>query len=145
MGRRRGNTSIRKTQYRSGLEGVTAEWLRFRGIDPQYECMKIQYTVPEKVHNYTPDFVLPNGIIIETKGILDSDDRAKHLLIKDQWPDLDIRFVFSRSATPLYKGSPTTYAGWCRKYGFLFADRTIPDDWIDEPCKSKTTRKSSSS
>lgn len=145
MGRTRGNASFRKSKYRSGLEGVTAEWLRVRGIPVRYETLKIEYIVPEKAHKYTPDFILPNGIIIETKGVLDSDDRAKHLLIKDQWPDLDIRFVFSRSATPLYKGSPTTYAGWCRKYGFRFADRIIPDEWINEPCKSKTTRKSSSS
>lgn len=142
---------LRKTprhKFRSGLEGVTAEWLRVRGVDFKYESFKIEYLVPAKTHKYTPDFLLPNGIIIETKGIFDSADRAKHILIKDQYPDLDIRFVFSKSSAPLYKGSPSTYASWCKKYGFKYADRVIPDDWINEPCKastSKTSRKSNSS
>lgn len=134
--------------FRSGLEGVTAEWLRVRGIDFKYESFKIDYIVPTKAHKYTPDFLLPNGIVVETKGVFDSSDRAKHLLIKAQHPEYDIRFVFSNSNSPLYKGSPSTYASWCRKYGFQFADRTIPEDWINEPCKtstSKTSRKSNSS
>ena len=54
--------------YRSGLEVDTAQWLEARGIDGQYEKMVIIYTVPTKTHRYTPDFTLPNGIIIETKG-----------------------------------------------------------------------------
>lgn len=129
-------------QFRSGLEGVTAEWLRSRGIDPQYEKIKIKYTKPASSHTYTPDFILPNGIIVETKGVFDSTDRAKHLLVREQHPELDIRFVFTRSASPLYKGSPTSYAQWCDKNGFKFADRTIPSEWIKEerkPCKTLST------
>ena len=62
-------------KYRSGLEGITAEWLRSRGIDPQYEAIKLKYTKPESPHTYTPDFILPNGIIIETKGVFDAADK----------------------------------------------------------------------
>lgn len=139
---KRGKT-LRKSnviKFKSGLEGVTAEWLRVQGVEALYEPIKIEYTIPEKVHRYTPDFLLPNGILIETKGIFDSTDRAKHLLVRDQYPDLDLRFIFSRSATPLYKGSPSTYATWCRKYGFLFADRVIPKEWLKEPCKLTLTQ-----
>src|ERR1051326_3234886 len=60
-----------------------------------YELRTIEYTKPSKVHKYKPDFVLPNGIIVEGKGIFEADDREKMLLIKDQYPDLDIRLVFS--------------------------------------------------
>ena len=60
---------------------------------------------------YTPDFVLPNGIILETKGQFISDDRRKHKLIKQQHPDLDIRFVFTNSKSKLSRGQrqPTAF------------------------------------
>jgi hypothetical protein len=74
-----------------------------------------------------------NGIIIETKGIFDSDDRKKHMLIKEQHPELDIRFVFSNAQTKLYKKSPTSYADWCIKNGFIYADKVIPTAWFNEP------------
>jgi hypothetical protein len=48
-------------------------------------------------------------------------------------PLLDIRFVFSRSASPIRKGSKTTYAAWCDKLGIPFADKLVPQAWIDEP------------
>ena len=50
---------------------------------------------------YKPDFVLPNGIIIETKGQFLSSDRTKHKLIAKQNPLLDIRFVFSNPNTKI--------------------------------------------
>lgn len=91
----------------------------------------IRYSKPESHHRYTPDFPL-RPIIIETKGRFLSADRKKHELIKEQHPDLDIRFVFTRSATCISKTSKTTYADWCRKRGFQFADKVIPPDWIKE-------------
>lgn len=103
------------------------------GVAYRYEAVKLRYTKPETKHTYTPDFVLPNGIIVESKGLFDADDRKKHELIKKQHPALDIRFVFSRSASPIRKGSKTTYAAWCAKLGFPFADKLIPQAWLDEP------------
>lgn len=120
------------TTYRSGLEDKVAAQLRDAEIDAKYEEYQIPYEIPASLHHYTPDFVLPNGIIIETKGVFDVDDRKKHLLIKKQYPKLDIRFVFSSSKTHIYKGSKTTYADWCNKYGFKFADKWIPDTWLRE-------------
>ena len=118
--------------YRSGLEDKVAAQLRDADIDAKYEEYQIPYEIPASPHTYTPDFVLPNGIIIETKGVFDVDDRKKHLLIQKQYPKLDIRFVFSSSKTHIYKGSKTTYADWCEKYGFKYADKWIPDKWLRE-------------
>lgn len=125
-----------KHGYRSGLEKTIAAQLEAAGLEVKYESMRVGYTKPSSEHKYTPDFPLPNGIIIETKGIFSADDRAKHLLVKAQHPQLDIRFVFSRSKSPLYKGSPTTYAAWCEKHGFLYADKVIPQAWLNEPKKT---------
>ena len=93
--------------------------------------MKLLNKVNE-TRKYTPDFRLPNGIIVETKGRFISDDRKKHLLVQQQHPDLDIRFVFSNSKAKLNKGAKSTYADWCIKHGFLYADKTIPEEWLNE-------------
>jgi hypothetical protein len=121
--------------YRSGLEEAVAEQLRQAGVTAEYEQEKIPYVTPATPHKYTPDFRLPNGIYIETKGRFETADRKKHLLIKDQHPGLDIRFVFTRSKTTISKASKTTYAMWCEKYGFQYADKWIPDAWLKEKLK----------
>lgn len=123
-----------KNGYRSGLEDTVAERLEAQGIPAKdlYETIKIKYQQPSKVRTYTPDFPLPNGIIVETKGRFTTADRQKHLLVKEQHPDLDIRFVFSNSNTKINKKSKTTYADWCLKHGFRFADKLVPPEWLDE-------------
>lgn len=136
--------------YRSGLESGAGRWLEEQGVDALYEDPDsvIRYTKPAKVHRYTPDFVLPNGIIIETKGMFDSADRGKHLLIREQFPHLDIRFIFTYPNARIGKKSVTTYADWCngknpKKYTFLFAKAPtkaqarngvawVPLNWIHE-------------
>ena len=117
--------------YRSGLEVGLAEALTHVGIDGEYEQHKIKYTKPATNHTYTPDFRSPNGIFIETKGRFVAEDRKKHILIKDQHPELDIRFVFQNSKNKIRKGSNTTYADWCEKHGFQYADKTIPETWLN--------------
>lgn len=82
--------------------------------------------------------MLPNGIIIEAKGIFDATDRAKHLLIKAQYPHLDIRFVFSNAKAKIYKGSKTTLAAWCEKNGYQYATKEIPAKWFKEKPKDTT-------
>lgn len=126
-----------KYGFRSGLEKAVAEQLSSKGIEVRYEhpddC--IRYNVPEKISKYTPDFVLTKTsgepLIIETKGRFLTADRQKHLLIKNQF-NHDIRFVFSNSRQKIGKGSKTTYAMWCEKYGFQYADRYIPEAWLNE-------------
>ena len=116
--------------YRSGLEDDLDSSLKRRGVDGEYEQHKIKYVKPETQHTYTPDFRLPNGIFIETKGRFVVEDRKKHVLIKQQHPELDIRFVFQNSRNKLRKGSKTTYADCCIKNGFLYADKDIPVEWF---------------
>lgn len=108
------------------------------GIKATYEKHKLTYLIPATEHKYTPDFVLPNGIIIEAKGLFETEDRQKHLLIKKQYPHLEIRFVFSNPNTKIYKGSKTSYADWCKKYGYKYATRYIPDDWLKDAKKYPT-------
>ena len=125
-------TSISKG-YRSGLEEKVAQDLIEAGVDFSFERLVIRYLKPSKESRYTPDFVLHhNSIIIETKGRFLTADRQKHLLVKAQHPQHDIRFVFSRSMERISKKSTTTYADWCRKHGFLFADKSIPLEWLKE-------------
>jgi hypothetical protein len=97
----------------------------------RYEELVIEWE-DLRYRTYTPDFQLDNGIIIETKGMFDSEDRRKHLEVKKQHPELDIRFVFSNAKGKLYKGSKTSYADWCDKNGFLWAHRVIPESWLKQ-------------
>jgi len=118
--------------FRSGLEDTVAQQLRAKGIDPQYEKHKIEYVKPARKSTYTPDFLLPNGIFIETKGRFATEDRQKHLLVKQQHPDIDLRFVFSNSRQRISKTSKTTYQDWCERHGFKYADKFIPKEWLEE-------------
>lgn len=134
-------------QFKSKLERVNANFLEEHGVDFLYEPKegKISYLVPASKHTYTPDLILKTRtsgsiIIVETKGIWDYADRYKHALIKRVYPSLDIRFVFTRSATKTSKGAKQTYADICEGRGrglfrgvtWQYADKKIPIEWIDE-------------
>ena len=128
---KKSNASGLKYGYRSGLEDRISEQLKSLNVLFKYEEFKIQYEVNE-IRTYTPDFELPNGIIIESKGRFVAADRKKHLTVKRQYPKLDIRFVFSNSKAKINKGSKTSYAEWCQRHGYLYADKLIPEQWIKE-------------
>lgn len=119
--------------YRSGLEKINQEYMKSLGVKYGYESRKVPFVEPAKNRSYTPDFFLKNGIIIETKGRFLSSDRKKHLLVKEQHPKLEIRFVFSNGKSPIYKGSKTTNAKWAEKHGFKWAEKLIPESWMREP------------
>ena len=125
-----------KHGYRSGLEHKVSVYLTERKHKYGYECLKIEWE-DLAYRTYTPDFILNNGIIIETKGRFLAIDRRKHLAIKKQHPQLDIRFVFENSRRKLSKGAKSTYGEWCNKYGFRYYDRIIPEDWLKEKGKNK--------
>ncbi len=131
--------AAKKYGYRSGLEQKVSDYLNERNVKYGYECIKIEWE-DLAYRTYTPDFVLDNGIIIETKGLFTAADRRKHLAIKKQHPTLDIRFVFTNSNSKLRKGAKSTYAEWCIKKGFRYYDRIIPEDWLKE--KGKNTHPS---
>jgi hypothetical protein len=121
-----------KYGVRSGLEADNCKHLEDKGIPYEYEKHKIKWE-DHQWRSYTPDFVLDsNGIIVETKGRFVAADRRKHLKVKEQYPKLDIRFVFTNSKTKINKGSKTSYGDWCKRHGFQYADKVIPDSWLLE-------------
>lgn len=130
-----------KYGFRSGLEERISQELQDTGCCFTYEEEAIHYVKPARNSKYTPDFIIqkrPDGtckdrpLVIESKGRFLTADRQKHLLIKDQHPDIDIRFVFSNSRQRISKQSKTTYAMWCEKHGFKYADGSVPDEWLRE-------------
>jgi hypothetical protein len=125
-----GSWVARKYGFKSGLEENISIQIESKGLEVKYESEKVAYTIPASQHTYNPDFKLPNGIFIETKGRFVAADRKKHLLVKQQNPNLDIRFVFSNSKNKISKNSKTTYADWCEKNGFKYADKVIPENWF---------------
>jgi len=125
-----------KYGYRSGLEHQLSLYLDEHKVKYDYENIKIEWE-DLAYRTYTPDFILYNGIIIETKGRFLAADRRKHVAIKKQHPKLDIRFVFTNSRAKLSKGAKSSYAEWCIKHGFRYYDRIIPEDWLKEKGKNK--------
>jgi hypothetical protein len=137
-------------EYRSGLEREAAAKLTQAGVPFAFEGQWIRYTVPEREAKYLPDFSFTGcPIIIEPKGRFGGvfkfrgrqaapskdaavKERQKFVLLKEQHPELDIRFIFSRASTPIYKGSKTTYGKWATDHGFKWAEKVIPDAWIAE-------------
>jgi|TARA_B100000214_G_scaffold364017_1_gene330131 hypothetical protein len=128
--------TARKYGYRSGLEIKISDLLKEQRVKFKYEPFKIEWE-DLAYRTYTPDFVLFNGVIIETKGQFTASDRRKHLAIKKQHPKLDIRFVFENSRRKLRKGAKSTYGEWCERYDFIYYDRIIPEAWIKEKGKDK--------
>jgi len=125
-----------KYGYRSGLEHKLSEYLDSLKHEYDYESIKIEWE-DLTYRTYTPDFILSNGIIVETKGRFITADRKKHLCIQKQHPALDIRFVFTNSRNKLSKGAKSTYGQWCIKHGFRYYDRIIPEDWLKEKGSNK--------
>jgi hypothetical protein len=119
----------RNAGYRSKFELFLAKKLIQNKIKFEYEKKKITY-VP-KIRTYTPDFYIPaTNIYIEAKGEFDKADRVKMALVKEQHKDLDIRMVFMNARNKIYKGSKTTYADWCLKHNYRWAEKVIPMEWL---------------
>tara|TARA_R110000737_G_scaffold163419_1_gene191009 strand:- start:1053 stop:1466 length:414 start_codon:yes stop_codon:yes gene_type:complete len=120
--------------YKSGLEDDNATLIKEKTGSVAYETKKIPW-LDSKQRSYRPDFILPNGIIIETKGYFTAADRRKHVEVTKQHPDLDIRFVFTNPKTYYSKKTTAnrkTYADWCQSNGYQYAAKLIPEEWFDE-------------
>ena len=128
MPKKKKRTSLQQT-FRSDFERTISLQLKKLRIAYKYESLVIEY---KRLSTYTPDFILPNGIIIETKGRWVSEDRTKHLLVKQQHPHLDIRLLFMNAYNKIRKGSKTTYALWCEKKGLIYAHKQIPTSWLSQ-------------
>jgi hypothetical protein len=124
-------SAVNKNAFRSGLEDKLQKYLSENGVSYKYETTKIQWE-DRMFRRYTPDFILPNGIIIEAKGLFTPDDRRKHKEINKQHPNLEIRFIFENSKRKIAKNSKTTYADWCDKLNIKWADKLMPLEWAEE-------------
>lgn len=120
--------------------------LKNKGVDFAYEAETFKYTVEVphtyckecgdkpalKTARYTPDFRLPNGIIVESKGRWTSEDRKKIAAMYEQYPDMDLRMLF-KSNNWLTKNHKESYSSWCDKRGIRYhVGNIIPQEWIDE-------------
>ena len=116
------------SKFRSGLEKQVADLLSELGVSYEYESKKISYVIQ---HHYTPDFILPNHVILECKGYWDAADRRKIKTIKKDNPDIDLRMVFQAPFNTISKKSKPTYAQWCDNLGIPWTSFTnIPLDWL---------------
>ena len=118
--------------FRSKFEQKVASALTDAGATFNYEESVIRFEQPAKARRYTPDFILPNGIILEVKGFLSRDDRMKHKWIKEQHPNFDIRFVFMNPNTRISKLSKTRYREWAEKLNYPWCcGPQIPQEWLN--------------
>lgn len=117
-------------RYRSQFEADVAAALESAGVPFEHEAEKIYWADGARMRYYVPDFRFSNGLLVETKGRFTAEDRRRHLMIREQHPKLDIRFVFQSPNNKLYRGSKTTYAMWCDKNGFKWAAGVVPATWV---------------
>ena len=119
-----------KHGYRSGLEVKVTEYLKENKIPVKYEAIKIEWE-DLMYRTYTPDFVLPNGVVLECKGYWEPADRRKIRAVKELNPNLDLRMVFQAPFNKISKKSKTTYAKWCEKHDIPWTSfKDIPIDWL---------------
>ena len=125
------NATVKRSEFRSNFELNMARSLARKSVPYEYESTRLTY-VP-KPRTYTPDFYLPDQkIFIEAKGYFDKGDRVKMQLVKEQYPDHDIRIVFLNSKNKIYRGSKTTYGMWADKHGFEWAEGAVPEEWLKD-------------
>lgn len=118
---------MQKTHHRSGFEDRVYAALRDAGKAADYETVRLPY---RQRRTYTPDFVLPNGVMTELIGYFTSAKRTKLLLVRLDNPGLDIRLVFQNASNFLSAKSKVTYAQWADKHMFLWCEGSIPLDWF---------------
>lgn len=125
--------------YRNKFEEQTAIALKANNVTFSYEDTKIDYTVSG---TYLVDFKITTKsgktIFIETKGngrSFDHASRRKLIAVQTQHPEIDLRIVFYSNGKigPKRKdGTHMCQSDWAIKYGFKYAIREIPLEWINE-------------
>lgn len=111
--------------YHSGFERDVLEAARDHCPGWSPSIAPIRYVIQGQ---YTPDWILPNGIIIEVKGYFPASDRYKIQGVIQSNPDIDLRMVFSRPWDRV--SGLSTPANWADQRGIQWADRHIPRDWF---------------
>lgn len=85
-----------------------------------YEPERLEYVLK---HTYRYDFLMPNGIAIESKGFFRPGDQRTILAIRAQGYDLRMLLMYDR--LPMVQ--------WCEKHGVPYSIGTkIPKEWYDE-------------
>ena len=100
--------------YKSKFEKTIGDYL---GTRAEYEPDRISFIQPAKSRYYIPDFKIGDATYIECKGKWTAEDRAKHVWVKQQNPDIRIILLFQNSKVRLNKRSQTTYGEWATKNG----------------------------
>jgi hypothetical protein len=130
---------------RSKFETRVGIDLEERGVDFEYERESYKYKAKPynakcedcgskkvfETRSYTPDFFLPNGIIIEAKGRWMPKERKILKALKESNPELDIRMLFMRDNWLTTK-HVQRYSDWCDKNGIGYAVGRVPQGWVDE-------------
>lgn len=104
-----------------------------RGVSFEYEPDRITYSVER---HYIPDLRLSDTLYVELKGYFRQDAQRKMKAVKEQHPELDIRFVFQNAASTIQgakkrkDGSKMTCAEWADRNGFVWAEGTVPKEWL---------------
>lgn len=136
-------------RYRTEFEALTAEYLLSRDISFEYEPARLRYKDKDGRKRITqPDFHLKpksndphGGMFVEAKSLLKHDHLSRYEHLKEQRPDLDIRFVFEEPDRTISHYSvddgggetrAVSYAEWADMNGFKWAGETIPNAWIKE-------------
>ena len=116
------------TKFRSKLEERVADLMTNLGVSYEYESTRVPYEIQ---FNYTPDFILPSGVMLECKGYWEPEDRRKILAVKKCNPTIDLRMVFQSPYNKISKKSKTTYAQWCDKHEIKWSSyHEIPIEWL---------------
>jgi hypothetical protein len=132
-------------KYRSRYEANIAKDLKSKGIEFEYETIKVNYYLKKKgkcegcdnvnsifVHKtYTPDFIM-GSMIVEAKGRFTSVDRTKMSQVVKENPDLDIRMLFMRDQW-CTKSKKQKYSDWCNAHNIKFDfGISLPKAWLKE-------------
>lgn len=142
-----GSPLPRRSRYKSDFEHRLALSLLNRGFLDAVKYEKETYKYNSRVYKgtcvdcsgqnvvsvreYTPDWFLPNGIIVESKGKFTPPNRTQMLEVITSHPDKDIRMVFQYDNW-LTRGKKTRYSDWCNQHGIKYAVGDIPTEWITE-------------
>ncbi len=129
---------------RSGFEVTIANDLDKAGVAYEYESLVFTYTEPLRKNlaecgecgstnlirtgRYTPDFVLSNSTIIETKGRFDAQDRRKMIAVRDEYTDYKFVLLFMRD-NRISRRSNTYYSDWCMTNQFDFSIGQLKKEW----------------
>lgn len=68
-------------------------------------------------------------IVVEHRNMFLTLDRQKHLAFRKLRPYVDVRFIFEDASKLISKRATITFASWCDKHGFIYAEGHIPAEW----------------